>query len=301
VSEDELVFLMPSLATKAPSHADDHPHGPSFFLRRALYARVRWAAFALAQLERGSAAITPGEIAASIAKSGALVSLCAKTAWIESERPFLALYAIAPEGRSTGGLQDDRNPEARREAWIRELVILKCLNRLLQDSLRPAEIARLSDPLEFPFRFADVLVGCTYASFNAAYVYPQFTTSHELFAVGAWLGNLLRGRAALMPVSVAEHILDRIGAHPVDSDSELARCDRFLVHHMDAVVGIRKILRIARRTKASGRSAIVRPGRRAPEHADSALRIWNAALCREIAASLTFDAPFEERIPCHSV
>jgi hypothetical protein len=300
VSEDELVFLIPSLAARDGRDANAHPHGSSHFLIRALHARLRWAALALARFERDHAASTPSEIAATIARAGALVSPRPENAWTECERPFRELYAIAPEDRSNGWLHDGRNPEAKREAWIRELAILKCLNRLLQDSLRRTEIIQRTDPLEFPFCFADVLVASTYASFNAAYVYPQFSAFHELFAAGAWLGNLLRGRAALMPVFVAEIMLDLMRCQPVHEDSESAQCGRFLAHHIDAAVGLRKLLKIARRTRGSGRPAIVRPARRAREDAGRAQQAWNGALFREIAASLTLDAPFEKRVPCYS-
>jgi hypothetical protein len=164
--------------------------------------------------------------------------------------------------------------------------------------LRPGEIVRRTNPLDSPFRLADILVASTYASFNAAYVYPQFTAFHELFGVGAWLGNLLRGRAALMPMFVADQVLDRMGRHPVNIDSDLAQCDRWLAHHINDAVGIRKLVKIARRVMASGRPAIVRPNRRAPQHVVP--HVWNHALWCDIAASLKISTPFDERIACYN-
>jgi hypothetical protein len=252
----------------------------------------------MAQPGLRGAAITPKQLSTFIGEVGGNSLLGSEDALAESEEHFLALYATAPQQGATGWLGRARESDARRETWILELAILRCLDRLLQDSLRPAEIALRTNPLESPFRLADILVASTYGSFNAAYVYPQFVAFHELFALGAWLGNLLRGRAALMPLFVAEQIVERMENPASNIDTDLAECDRFLSDQIDVAVGTKKLGKIARRVIAGGRPATVHPTRRAPVSSDSLVHVWNEALFREIAASLKAGTIFHEHVPC---
>jgi hypothetical protein len=289
VSEDELVLLIPTLASPHHDHAKTRPYGPSFFLRKALCARLRWATLALTPVAADGAAPAPSQLLEIMAETGVVTTLPTHQGWIEGEKAFLERYASVPMVRPTACcLSGVREPTAYigREAWIFELSILKCLDRLLQDSLRTTEIAQEHNSVELPFRLVDVLIATTYASFNGAYIYPQFTIFHELFTVGAWLGYLLRGRAALMPTFIAEYILDRLVREPMHSDSDLAECDRLLRFHINLVAGMERLVMIARQVNASGRSAVVNPTSHAPECAGASRYVWNEALWRHIAARL---------------
>jgi hypothetical protein len=236
--------------------------GPSFYLHRALCARICWAVAVLSPVSVDGASSASEQILAAIERSGAVMTLPPVRAWDEGQEPFHELYGNPPTLHSTPGLSSGRLDSlaaADRDVWTFELAILACLDRILHDSLQGTEISRPERDLHQPLSLADTLVATIYASFNAAYVYPQFVCCHELFTAGAWLGYLVRGRAAMMPVLVAELIIEQFSRQLDDDGSQAGRCNLLLRFHADLSVGSKRLLRVARRVTARGQPMLVQP------------------------------------------
>ena len=100
------------------------------------------------------------------------------------------------------------------------------------------------------------------AGIHPAYLWPQATVSQARGVAAGWLGHLDRGRAALMPLVVAEYVLDALG--------DGASPDRQLV----ALAGAAnlELLRRAALRRWSGRDA---PVRLAPDAASLARVLSN--------------------------
>jgi len=94
-----------------------------------------------------------------------------------------------------------------------------------------------------------------HTSFNPAYLYPQLTAHHETFAVAGWLGWLARARPALLPVYVAEPLVDLLDH--VDGGS--APADAIVAYYADQVVGRESLRRRARRVLARGMALPITP------------------------------------------
>jgi hypothetical protein len=143
--------------------------------------------------------------------------------------------------------------------------------------LRPGGVADRKRSGDVEFGLPDALTASTYASVNAAYIYPRYMTFHELFMVGAWLGNLLRGRPALMPIPVAEYVLERAEGKSTASSCEWVECEALVRLHMALVGGAKSLVRTARRVRANGYSGVVRP-RGEPVRLGRFHVVWNRAL-----------------------
>lgn len=262
VSEDELAFLIPSLASKACSSTRQGSPGPSFYLLRALCARIRWVVAVLSPVSADGASSGSKEILEAIERSGAVVTLPPVKAWDEGQEAFHELYGNAPSLHSAPGLSSGKRDSlaaADSDVWTFELAILACLDRLLHDSLQGVEISDPDRDLHQALSLADTLIAAIYSSFNAAYVYPRFAFCHELFTAGAWLGYLVRGRAAMMPVLVAEFIMEQFSRQLDDDGSQAGRCNLLLRFHADLSVGSRRLLKVARRVTARGQPMLVQP------------------------------------------
>jgi len=231
-------------------------------LHRALCARIRWAVAVLSPISVDGANSGSNQILAAIERSGAVMTLPAVQAWEEGQEPFLELYGNTPVFHSAPGLSSGKRDSLAavdRDVWTFELAILACLDRMLHDSLQGAEISGPDGGPHPPLSLADTLVAAIYASFNAAYVYPQFAFCHELLTAGAWLGYLVRGRAAMMPVLVAEFITERFSRKLDDDGSQAGRCNLLLRFHADISGGSKRLLKLARRVAATGRPMLVQP------------------------------------------
>jgi len=270
--DDELIFLIPSLMREVRGGLDASTSGASTFLRRALCARLRWVALALGFEGRERA---PERLLNAVSSTRAMTALDGSLAWVEGEQPFRVLYSSRL--RHGAAKNHAGGTAAPREAWIHELSVLTCLDRCLQHSLRAGGITGPRDSVEIEFGVADALIASTYSSVNAAYIYPQFLTFHEPFTVGAWLGNLLRGRPALMPAMVADRFLAGSERRSVESAGDGTECDRLLGFLMSLLGGPRTLVRAARRTRASGYSAVVR-GQLDSARLSRSPYVWNKAL-----------------------
>jgi hypothetical protein len=105
-----------------------------------------------------------------------------------------------------------------------------------------------------------VILGALHTSFNPAYVYPELSHYHETFAVAGWLGWLQRGRRAILPVFLAEHLLDilnRVSSPP----------DAVLNYYVEEIVGTKYLGKAARGVLARGTGSIIKP-RPAPHRSD---------------------------------
>jgi hypothetical protein len=57
---------------------------------------------------------------------------------------------------------------------------------------------------------AEAALASLYSGVNAAFVADELAYAHELFSVAAWLGHIVRGRAAYVPVVLAERLADEL-------------------------------------------------------------------------------------------
>jgi len=260
VDDDELVLFLPSLAWQGGGERVSGA-GPVPYLRRALAVGVYRSQAVLAQIERYSGATSsPDGVLQRIASTGVLTTIDPFTAWAEGRAQAEAF--AAPVRRS--------GPASDRDRWIWELSVLSCLDDLLKTALCSGTrcTARAS--------LADALVASIHASFNAAYVYPEFAPLHETLSVGAWLGHLLAGRAAVMPDFVA----DRWAGGGMISDDP---CEILLCEYAQECIGWNRLRKLADKVKSTGRPLLVTP-RRGPKSLPACS--WNQALHDRIAARL---------------
>jgi hypothetical protein len=249
--------------------------------RRALSTRVYHAAYALREPARDSG---DGSVEALdvIALSGALTTIDPFEAWTEGRAA-----AEMPYGRGDASRERLRylSSTSTRDACIFELAVVACLDRMHSDARKLAGHGdkRSRSPITLP----DVLVASIYATFNAAYVYPQFACVQEFLSVGAWLGNLVKGRPALMPVFVAEYLSSELAPKRARDETEGGRCTSILRFHAEQAVGIERLREIAQRVKATGRPVLVKPR---PMPAFGCMPYaWNLPLFRQIDQRLGSD------------
>ena len=267
VGEDELVLFIPSLGRRGASDEA----GPALHIRRALTRRLK---SAVRLLSTGNAWQTLERIVACRVIS----------AWTPQKARAQARCDSHSDYRFTNYRFHPCSPAPRGEqpndlVWVFELSVLACIDRMLLDAL-PTR----SSSAECCIASADcteVLVASIHTSLNGAYVYPQFAFAHELLGAAAWLGVLLRGRSAFMPVFVAQVLADYIGRGNVQDPIA-----RLLDFHAELVGGSEGLLRRARKIISSGAPSIVTGGLR-PTARASRPYVWNDRLSRRIAEQLT--------------
>lgn len=181
---------------------------------------------------------------------------------LEDRRPG----SIAPAAGAPLFFGDDRLPP--RSALLQDLTILSCL---------ASAAACSSNALrQVPLSLADAVVVSLYSTINAAYVFRQYDCCHELLTSAAWLGHLMRGRAAMMPLPVAECLADclsRVGA-PSDDQSMRANTELGLIAwHGERHVGLSNLLKHAHRVIRHRQAVLVKPQRRLAFN--GALPDWN--------------------------
>jgi hypothetical protein len=285
VSEEELVFLLPSL--RAHPGIASLEYGPAYYLRRALSARIRDSvnrAGLLAQSDRSASGLDMSEI---IARSGVLKDGADPSQWAE-DNDWRHFYRNSQFIRHRAGpsCTKGRVWESPGDFLLFELYVLYCLNRVLRD----AEAVAMSAPRE-PAAPADLdlaLTASIYSSFNAAYVYPQLEFAHELLAVGGWLGYLVRGRPALMPIFVATHLIELLSRKPVEAADPAAQCDALIHFHAELAAGVPRLLKRARQVRDAGYPLAVRPSR---GWALGPVRpqVWDEACADDLKARIGFD------------
>jgi hypothetical protein len=252
--EDEFVFLIPSLASGLRSTTAAPPEA-ACYLRRALIAHIRLVAEHLPQLRR-----EPPQYRSStlelIFESGTITTLSAREIADEGEvaaRTFFGANLPMTAASARAGAHEARRQLAR-ERWLFELSVLSCLDRMLATALSGCKH-------EHRLGLGDAFTGSLHASFNGAYLYPELVYAHELLTLAAWLGNLVRGRAALMPTFVADRLRWELGftGEAAPQAGEATEIGGLLRFYADVAVGSRRLLRQAHRAQRSGRAQLVRP------------------------------------------
>jgi hypothetical protein len=249
VCDDEVVFLIPALASRGAIPGKPRPLA---LLRLALAA----------QAERAAAALVDAGVAAD--QAAALHTIA-------------RAVATGNPCRSTARRSADRSWEAYLPS-LPALMIFAILQKMLWRLEDAAETDRR------PLALADVLIGSVHARVNGAYAVPEFASAHELLAAGAWIGHVLSGRPAMMPVAIAGCFLDVL----TRDHSETASVERILLtHYAEAAGGLGHVLAVARRVLKGGR-AVLMPG--AAEPYDTWHHpVWDVALARELLVGLHQD------------
>jgi hypothetical protein len=221
-----------------------------------------------------------------IALSGVLTTIDPFEAWAEgraaSEMPSARAEASRERWRSLSSI-------STRDACVFELAVIACLDRMHSDARKLAGqlVSHGDEKSRFPIALPDVLVASIYATFNAAYVFPQFACAQEFLSVGAWLGNLVKGRAALMPLFVADYLTEELNPKRDGDETEGGRCTNILRFHAEQAVGIERLYELAQRVKATGRPMLVKP-RPMPAFGFMPYA-WNVSLFQQIDQRLGSD------------
>ncbi len=281
VGADELVFLIPSLAAQRLKPTVAAEAGPLAMVRRALCARVYHAASFLRGPARDSG---DGSLEALdvIALSGALTTIDPFEAWAEGRA---AAETPLGQGAAPSELFRSVSSTSARDACVFELAVVACLDGMHGEARIHA--GHRDKKARSPIALPDVLVASIYATFNAAYVYPKFGCVQEFLSVGAWLGNLVKGRPALMPVFVATYLTAELDPRRAGDGTEGGCCTNILRFHAEQAVGIARLYEIAQRVKATGRPMLVKPR---PMPAFSfAPYAWNGPLFQQINQRLGSD------------
>ncbi len=282
VSDDELVFLLPSLAAPAEMAKPQSQARCIDYLRRALCARVYTTAMALFNTSRGAIG-EPQQVVDAIAGCGVLKAISPFEAWSEGEAAAHELYHPSCTYAGIGPSGGARGSNAAKW-WLFEMSVLACLDDLLGHAI---DLWTASETeAKPPVQLGDALTACIHSCFNAAYVYPQFACANELLATGAWLGHLVRGRSALMPDFVASRLAEESKAVPES-------CESILRFHAEISVGWDRLRTLARRAKARGYAVNVKP-RGWVRRSGVSPYIWNEQLHRQISARVNC-APFISR------
>ncbi len=105
-----------------------------------------------------------------------------------------------------------------------------------------------------PVALQDAYVTSIQTRINAAYVLPEHAMHHELLSMGAWLGVLLDGRAALMPEFVA-HRLVAVGTRKLPGDG-LGRVTDDVIEQLG---GMNRFMRTARKVLRTRQPVVMQP------------------------------------------
>lgn len=266
VTDDELVFLLPSLSRWRPQRGGIdgcERSGPTPYLTRTLSARARSAARLIASRSnrRGSAAAR--EILDCL--NCYLTSLTACQLSV-LENDFVRLHSASgrtQKGDSSGSL-------------TAELTALAYLDRMLSDALGGAPSQRQVSPVvDWPLSLADAVAASVNARLNAAYVYPEFACAHELLSLSAVLGHLAQGRAICLPPSLAGALVDVLTSKSKDDASAAA-----LRTFANMAGGADYLTTIARSISATDSARRIFPYHSARAQEPEA---WNARLVQRIA------------------
>lgn len=247
VGDDEIVFLIPSLASRAIPSTDALPIA---LLRSALSTHVG----------RAAGALVAAGAAADEAAAARIVDRALATADIDATDD-----SWPSPGRAVVEGGQHRRP------WLPALMIAFVLRRVLRRLEGTAAAAQR------PLSLADALVLSVHTKFNGAYGQPEFAFAHELLTAGAWIGHVLSGRRALMPMAVAGCFLDVLTRDNADGASvEQA----LLTHYAEAAGGVDRLLAVSRRVVKGGRPLLMRG---AKSHYDiSRHPVWDLALAQHV-------------------
>jgi hypothetical protein len=270
VNADELVLIIPSLISQdTPRNVKN---GPAPYIWQALAARIESAVLAINSIASNGG--TGASVLDRLKASGAIAVYLATTfsdGTLRPERPVSDPMGFAFRHWTSN------------EVWEFELSVLACIDRMLCEALpaTPERTKALLDTFELP----DALIASIHSRFNGTYVFPQYDFAHEILTAGAWLGVLMQGRPALMPVVVSEVLISYLGRpKSARSPSDEAISD-ILSFHAALVGGSDRLVRVARKVQAKGYPLAVNGGR--PVTATVETCRWNGSLAASFASRLT--------------
>lgn len=257
VDDDELIFFAPGLlANDALEVAVRDGSGPSARIERALcdaYDRGHhlwrpWAATHLAGRDLSFADFLDG------------IGIGGKAARYASEASRARKAHHADWGWR-------RLPPDLDGAFEEALAALACLERV---HARSAPVRARQEALEGgasgggmadEFAMVDGVVASVLSCINAAYCDARLGYAHESLAAAAWCGVVLGGRPALLPVSMAELLVQlALKAHG-RSRASMDPAERVLLLYLDRALGLARLRRLATRVVKRQAAEVVRPGR----------------------------------------
>ena len=251
VTDDELVFLLPSLSgwrPRKPGATESGDSGPIDYLGRALKARTLSAASLIAQRSHPSRLNSPQEALDWFVVSGIVTKIPMSELRL---RPKPTDHALA-ESELADSEGSDQVPD-----WLAgELRAIAHLDRLLHDALglTDTDESTRAPIIRRPQSLAAVIKSTAHSRLNGAYVYPEYASAHELLTVAAVLGHLLQGRAVFISPPIAQCITEVLGAREREDQSVAA------LHAFADLVGCSDfLLRVATRVRLKGTACLARP------------------------------------------
>lgn len=232
---DELIYLVPSLSLVRRPSSD--AVAPVMWLRQALVARIHIVVSHLCAHDnprRISPAAALRAIGQAFADGANEVS--PREAWLSGEASAAVKAFYPGVGRGAPGLERTGGaaafPLGPAEGLASEVLVLGALDRAHTHAREPDGAASAAAR---SVGVAEAAVVSIYSGINAAYIYRHLDWAHELLTTAAWLGLLVRGRAAYLPSAVG-HRLDELGERVQQSSpADLDPVDAILWRH--AVVG----------------------------------------------------------------
>ena len=252
VSGDELVILMPALAGRGRSTTT--ARDVAFFVQRALMARIFHCILRMATLKEGGPPSMAGHRSAldTVVRSQVVTAISPIEAAPAGESIWVELFGTPPAPASA----HDGPPINIRNEWLVELSILAALDRFLNDAHR---LRRGAKPEASRILPSDALIASIYSSINAAYVYPELEYMHETLMLGAWLGILERGRAALLPDTIAGRLLRHLGEPAKIPASDDSKCEALIRVHASMGGPRAWLANEARLACQTGKSIVINP------------------------------------------
>lgn len=255
VEADELVCLYPALLWSAPPRDDDSPLIRT--LRRALLARIQ---IVLAQmaLSPSNGQSSPASIYSALKEACDCCSMTADEGWHSSET-HEALAELYPAtgtddaGKAVTSLHShvSVNDIARAEASV-----IAALSNILTWAREPEGAASMGAR---SVTADEAVLASIYSGINAAYIYRHLDWAHELMTSAAWIGLLLRGRSAALPVAVAERLVDLFERAPYSLAASSDLSDWILWRHAEAACSASHLRTIAYNVIRSRLPQVVKP------------------------------------------
>jgi hypothetical protein len=260
VDDDELIFFAPGLLGKDTLElADRDGSGPSARIERALgdaYDRGNrlwrpWAAIHIAGRDLSFGAFLDG------------IGIGCEAACQLSEG----------RGARSGHHADwgwRRLPADLDSAFAESLAALACLERVHARSvsaklrLDAQEVVMSGAGMADERAMVDGVVASAMSCINAAYCDARLGHAHETLAAAAWCGLVLGGRPALLPVSLAELLLQLAFRAQGRCSDDLGAAERVLLLYLDRALGLSRLRRLATRVVRRQTTEVVKPGRAAP-------------------------------------
>ncbi len=278
IGDDELVWLVPSLADELTPLAQARLSGP---LLEAITSRLghlaAWATHSSRRLpssvpDMALALRSGGILSPGVTKRVVTCALADDRPRRRARSPLSKLFA----GTRGAGTRGD-------SSLVAELSIVSCLDGLLLrvlDASGDREIA--AGAAAPPLEPADVLVASIVGGFNGAYVATELACHHELFTIGAWIGQLARGRKAWLPPEFASRLASELGNGAAARGEPVDACAGIILAAAEAAIGARKLTRIARAVERQGNPRIAAP-RLLPHFHDPNWPRWNEVRHARIA------------------